>query len=302
MTPARDRPSQPTRPVAAPRLPSADQATDLFRRAAEANRNDPLRDGNLLRFPDYGQLVMTGDLHGHAANFAKLRRYAMLDRVAARHVLLHELIHAETAPGEPDRSHALLLEAARWKLDHPDQVHFLQSNHELSQLTDHPILKNGRVVLEDFRRGVYEGYVPRGEEVYRAICEFLASFPLAGRTHHRVWVSHSLPAEEDLADFDAGVFGRPLCPLDLAPGGPVYRLVWGRRFSPGHLEALARLFDADFFIVGHQPQESGSLVAHGRLIILASDHNHGSFLPVDLARPCTLEYLAGQIQKFVAVA
>ncbi len=39
----------------------AGQAADIFRRATQANRDDTLLKGALLEFPDYGQVVMTGD-------------------------------------------------------------------------------------------------------------------------------------------------------------------------------------------------------------------------------------------------
>ncbi|MCK6458048.1 MAG: hypothetical protein L6Q92_16155 [Phycisphaerae bacterium] len=283
-------------------VPAAEAAT-IFREAAVANRSDPLRRASTLHFPNYGQVVMTGDLHGHSHNFEKLRRYAMLDRASARHVILHELIHVETRPGATDASHRLLLEAARYKRDFPEQVHFLQSNHELSQLTGHQILKNGRPVIEDFLAGIVETY-GRSDAVavYEAIEEFLASFPIAARTPNRVWLSHSLPSVDDLRTFDAGVFERAPEPHDLAHGGAVYQLVWGRRFTAEHVAELARRLDVDWFIVGHQPQETGFDVMFDRLIILASDHSHGSFLPFDLSKPYTLEGLTANIRKFAAVA
>jgi hypothetical protein len=281
----------------------ATEAARIFHDAAGLNRSDPLRRHNLLEFPPYGQVVMTGDLHGHRKNFDKLVRYAMLDRAAARHVVLHEMIHAESEGGPTDDSHELLLEVAKYKCEFPEQVHFLQSNHELSQWTEHQIFKNGRPVIEDFVRGVLDHYgVEGGRSVYDAILDFLSSFPIAARTPNRLWLSHSLPAVADMQTFDPAVFSRPLAPYDLEYGGSVYQLVWGRRFSPEQLEQLARMFDVDFFIIGHTPQETGFDVVLDRVIILASDHNHGSFLPIDLARPCTLEHLVTSIRKFVAVA
>lgn len=283
---------------------SASDAAKTFRQAATLNRHDPFRQGAILQFPNYGQVVMTGDLHGHVANFEKLQRYAMLERLAGRHVILHEMIHVETAPGMADPSHELLLTAARYKCEYPEQVHFLQSNHELSQLTNHQILKAGRVVLEDFIRGVLEAYGPDGGAVvYESILDFLESFPLAARTPNRIWMSHSLPALYDLASFDPQILNRHASALDREPGGSVYQLVWGRRFSDEHVEACRRMFEADYFLLGHIPQESGYDVRFGRIVILASDHNHGVFLPFDLHRKYeSAEELVANIRKFVAVA
>src|SRR5262249_13635797 len=216
---------------------------------AEANRGDPLRTGTTLHLPNYGQLVATGDLHGHRGNFEKLKRFCMLEHASVRHVILHEMIHTEPLVGPLDTSHELLLEAARYKCAFPEQVHFLQSNHELSQLTSHQILKGGRAVLDDFERGVRERYGAGSRKGYEAILDFIRSFPIAARTANRVWVSHSLPAVDDMGYFDMGVFSRAAKESDLHAGGPIYSLVWGRRFTDGHVEALARQLDVDVFVI-----------------------------------------------------
>ncbi len=282
-------------------IATAEDAAATFKKAAEGNRRDPLLSGSMLQLPNYGQLVVTGDMHGHRANFEKLKRFSMLEHASVRHVILHEMIHTETPPGRPDESHELLLEAARYKCDFPDQVHFLQSNHELSQLTSHQILKGGRAVLEDFERGVRLTYGSGGGAVYQSILEFLASFPIAARTPNRVWISHSLPAADDMSYFDTGVFKRPLRESDLHAGGSVYSLVWGRRFTDAHVAALAQALDVDTFLIGHIPQETGFAIRNKRVIILASDHSHGVFLPFDLSKSYTADELVDCIRKFVAV-
>src|SRR6185436_6415141 len=179
-------------------------AIDTFRKAAELNLEDPIRQGSLLCFANYGQVVMTGDLHGHRRNFEKLVRYCRLENTPIRHVILHEMIHEEPQfLGDADRSVELLLDAAKWKTFFPEQVHFLQSNHELAQLQNHQISKGGRIVTDDFDRGVREVF--ETENVSRlldAIDEFIASFPLAGRTSNRIFLAHSLPDVQDIEDFD----------------------------------------------------------------------------------------------------
>ncbi|HVP11528.1 MAG TPA: metallophosphoesterase [Phycisphaerae bacterium] len=281
----------------------ADQAIATFREAARLNLEDPYRKGAMIRLPGYGQVVMTGDLHGHRKNLAKLEKYAMLDRVTARHVILHEIVHADVQASQVDHSHEALLEAARYKCEFPDQVHFLQSNHELAQLTDYPIAKNGRAVLEDFNAGVATAYgANRASGVLAAISEFIASFPLAARTENRVWLSHSLPNFYDMDEFSADIFNRQPTIEDLHENRSIFHMVWGRRYTVEQLEALSQLLDVDLFITGHQPQEMGYAVMFDRLIILASDHNHGSFLPFDLSKKQTAPDLIRNIRKFVAVA
>jgi hypothetical protein len=280
-----------------------ESAIDTFRQAAELNLSDPYRKGSLLDFDDYGQVVMTGDMHGHRRNFEKIVRYCQLESTPLRHVMLHELIHCEPAwLGEADRSVELLLDAAKWKTFFPDQVHFLQSNHELAQLQDHQITKGGRIVTDDFERGVAEVLESSDiDGVLEAINAFIASFPLAGRTPNGLFFAHSLPDSYAWELFDPMCLFAPPDELDLSEGGPVYQLVWGRRHTPDLLDKLASAYNVKYFIVGHQPQESGHEVLFDRLIILATDHNHGVFLPVDCGKQYTVEDLVKRIRPCAGV-
>jgi len=282
---------------------AAGQAAEVYLEAAKLNREDPLLTGSLLTFPDYGQVVMTGDLHGHRRNFEKLQRYCDLEHLGARHVVLHEIIHeeVETIEGR-DTSHEVLFDAARWKCEYPDQVHFLQSNHELAQATQHEISKNGRVVTLAFEREVTAAYGPGSDRVLEAIDTFIHSLPLAGRTPHRVFLSHSLPGPRDLPTFDVTVLARTPTAADFAPRGSAHSLVWGRYHTKAALNSLSELLDADYFICGHQPQEMGYDILHERMLILASDHNHGMFLPIDLSKTVTLSTLISNIHPLGAIA
>jgi hypothetical protein len=281
----------------------ADSAIETLKEATELNLEDPLRDGSLLRFANYGQVVMTGDLHGHRRNFEKLVRYCQLESTPVRHVLLHEMIHSEPKSIDwMDRSVELLLDAAQWKVFLPEQVHFLQSNHELAQMQDHEITKAGRLVTDDFERGVAE--VLKGErvdEALEAINAFIASFPVAARSDNGVFFAHSLPDAYHLNQFDPNCVFQPADRLDLAEGGMIYQLVWGRRHTPALLEKLAEAWDVRWFVIGHQPQEMGYSVQHDRLIILATDNDHGVFLPIDCSRQYDLEGLVRRIMPCVGV-
>ena len=283
-------------------MTDAIRAAEAFREAAHLNREDPLLDGSLLRFPDYGQLVMTGDLHGHRRNFERLVSFCNLENAGARHVILHELIHEEIVGLDTsDTSHELLFAAARWKCEFPDQVHFVLSNHELSQLNHDEITKNGRVVTEHFEKSVREAFGMGGDNVLDAISELIRSFPLAGRTASRVFLSHSLPAPRVLPAFDPSVLTRVPTDEDLHEPGSAHSLVWGRYHTEGALEALCDMLDVDFFVCGHQPQESGFEVVHDRMVIIASDHNHGVYIPLDLKSEMTLKKLTASIRPFAAL-
>lgn len=281
--------------------PDGKAAAEILHETARLNREDPLRTGSLLTFPSAGQLVVTGDFHGHLRNFDKLQRFCALKSSPARMVLLHELIHTEPdPPGTPDFSIDLLVRAAQWKCDFPDNVFFIQSNHELSQLVGHEITKGGRYVLADFDRGVRERYGAHGDDVLDGVRDYIASLALAARTANGVFIAHSLPDPLFAESFDLTVFDREPTPRDTHPGGPAYALVWGRFHSEQIAEVFARRFNAQVLVIGHTPQEFGYRRI-GRLLILASDHNHGVFLPIDLARPCTAESLEPLIRKFVSV-
>jgi hypothetical protein len=281
----------------------AKKAIETFRQAAELNLDDPLLEGSCLHLPDYGQLVMTGDMHGHMRNFEKLQRFARLDKTPVRHVILHELIHEETPTfSTPDESHLLLLQAAEYKCQFPEQVHFLQSNHELAQMSGSQITKAGRAVCADYEAGVRSTYGSKDfEDVLEAMYGFIASHPVAARTPNRIFCSHSLPDDSDMPRFDPTVVNRRPTPEDLNEGGSVHMLVWGRRWNVAQLEHLRKVFDVDIFLVGHTPQEMGYTVLDNRVIILASDHSHGVFLPFDLKRKYDIDQLSKCIRKYVAV-
>jgi hypothetical protein len=284
----------------APDLGQARVAADLLRQAAAMIREDPERRGSLLYFGSAGQLVVTGDLHGNLHNFEKLQRFCRLQNSPGRRVILHELIHDEPLSGPVDLSIDLLVRAAAWKCEFPDNIYFLQSNHELSQLRRHEISKGGRSVIHDFERGVQQRYGKDAELVVAAVDDYLRSLPLAARLANRIFVSHSLPDLLSFGLFDWSVFERELSEGDLEPGGSAYALVWGRYHSPQLLDLLAQRLDADTFITGHMPQDMGYAVV-GRMIILASEHAHGTFLPIDLSRRYSTDELVRAIRKFVEI-
>ena len=78
---------------------------------------------------------------------------------------------------------------------------------------------------------------------------------------------------------------------DCEKPGSAYLLTWGRRHSQALLDKMAELFDVDIFILGHQPQQQGWRKAAKNLIIIASDHNHGCLLSIDLAKSYTIDEL-----------
>ncbi len=279
------------------------EAIDVLNEAARANREDEFRKGSLLDLNDHGQVVMTGDLHGNLKNYRKLVKYASLDTTPARHIVLHELLHMPTlSPGDSDPSFWLTVEAARYKCEFPEQVHFLLGNHEIAQLTNRDIVKDGLYSIANFRQTVMKEYGDdRGQDVMMAINEFILSMPLAARTPNRVFLSHSVPDSSQMVLFDPDIVHRKWRLQDALPGGSVYLLTWGRQRSVNHMNELARLYDVDTFITGHVQQDMGHDVVCERMIILASEHSHGVFLPFDLQKSCTVQTLTANIRKIASI-
>lgn len=282
---------------------NADQVLEVLGGATEENQSDAYRTGQVVNLPAEGELWVTGDIHDHRRNFEKFIKGADLANNPQRHIVLHELIHGDhfDATGAED-SWTMLVQAAELKCDYASQVHFLLANHDLAQIHGEGILKGGMSVCEAFNAGIKRDFGDRRYAVQVAITEFLLSFPLAIRTGNGLFISHSLPAEAEIANFDYGVFDRALTGNDYKRRiGPAYQLVWGRKASAEGASTFADQVGASLLITGHQPQESGYAVNGDRHIIIASDHNQGVFIPLSLEETYTMDDVAVRVTKFVAL-
>ncbi len=120
-----------------------------YRDAARINLESPGREGNIVVLSEElaGEVMVTGDLHGHRRNFNAIRRIAALDGQPRRHLVLQEVCHGGPMyPNGGCMSHAMLEDVTRMIVQYPGRVHFLLSNHELSELTDYPIQKNRQML------------------------------------------------------------------------------------------------------------------------------------------------------------
>ncbi len=180
-------------------MASSDQVEAVLeccRQAACANLETPGRQGNVVVLDSNrgDDCLVSGDLHGHTANFEALLRLADLDAHPRRHLVLQEVCHGgPTFPNGGCRSFELLERVAALKVRYPQQVHFLLSNHELAELTDYPILKAKRMLNLVFRMGLQEAYGEAADRVREAYCEFIRTCPLAVRLASGVFMSHSAP-------------------------------------------------------------------------------------------------------------
>jgi hypothetical protein len=283
---------------------SASQVLETFNAAKDENALDSLRKGQVVHLPGEGELWMTGDIHDHRTNFAKLVAAADLGANPQRHLVLHELIHGDhfDSAGAED-SWQTLHRAAELKCDYPSQVHFLLANHDLAQIHGEGIMKAGLSVCEAFNSGVKRDFGAEATSITVAITEFLLSLPLGIRLANRMFLCHSLPTDAQVATFDFSVFEREaLRPEDYRrKTGPVYQLIWGRNVTPVGVAEFAGKIDADLIVTGHQPQEMGFFVNGPQHLILASEHSQGVFLPIDMAQSYTMETLVPRLRKFVSV-
>lgn len=282
---------------------SADTVLEAFGCATEENQIDPMRAHQVVHLPADGEVWMTGDIHDHRRNWEKLIKYADLPNNPQRHLILHELIHGDHYdPNGAEDSWLTLYEAAKLKCDYPSQIHFLLANHDLAQIHGEGIMKSGISVCEAFNAGVKRDFPEGGTNVTVAITEFLLSLPLAIKSANGILFTHSLPTDEQIEKFDFTVFDRPLTGPDYKRRvGPVYQLIWGRHITAAGVDMFAEKMGVKQIITGHQPQEMGYAVNGDKHLIIASDHNHGVFLPLDLATEYTMDEMVERLVKFVGL-
>lgn len=282
---------------------SPDAALEIFQAAGDENLSSPMRKAQVVTLPESGEVWMTGDIHDHRSNFNKLLRAADLANHSQRHLILHELIHGDhfDATGAEDSWH-MLLRAAELKCDYPNQVHFLLANHDLAQIHGEGIMKSGLSVCEAFNAGVKRDFGAAATSIQVAITEFLLTLPLAIRCPNGLFFSHSLPSDTQVESFDFTVFDRALAGPDYKRRvGPVYQLIWGRNITPAAAATFAEKMGAKMLITGHQPQDTGYAMNGTQHLIIASDHNQGVFLPLNLSQQYDMKGLVDRITKFVAL-
>ncbi len=269
---------------------------DLLNKGAEANNADKYRRGNLIRLPAEGDLIVTGDLHGHRRNFERILDFADLTNHPGRHIVLQEIIHGGPEDSQGGcLSYKLLFDAVRYKLRFPDRVHIIMANHDTTFINNSEVMKEGKEMNRAMRSAMEREFGQAFGGIELATRQFLFSQPLAARCENRIWLSHSLPADRLVEKFDPKVLDNNLKINDVVRPGSAYLLTWGRKHSQALLDSMAKTFDADIFVLGHQPQEQGWRQAGANLIILSSNHNHGCLLSIDLAKSYTIEQLIESI-------
>ena len=276
---------------------------DLLNKGVEANGADSFRRGNLICLPADGSLIVAGDIHGHRRNFERLVNFADLADNPDRHIVLQEIIHGGPEDSEGGcLSYRLLFDVVRYKLSFPDRVHIIMGNHDTTFISNSEVMKNGKEMNRSMRSALDREFKEASADVKLAIKQFLFSQPLAVRCDNRIWLSHSLPSARYVDEFDRQILDRQLKTDDCEKPGSAYLLTWGRKHGQPLLDKMAELFDVDIFVLGHQPQLQGWSRAGKNLIIIASDHNHGCLLSIDLAKSYTVETLIDSIVPLATIS
>ena len=275
----------------------------MLNKGTEASKADKFRQGNLINLPADGRLIITGDIHGHRRNFERIVAFADLANNPDRHIVLQEIIHGGPEDSKGGcLSYKLLFDAIRYKLSFPDRVHIIMGNHDIAFINNTKVMKNGKELNRSMRLALKREFQQASTNIELVIKQFLFSQPLAVKCDNRIWLSHSLPSNRYIDKFDQQILDKQLKINDVVRPGSAYLLIWGRKHSQSLLNKMAKLFDVDIFILGHQPQEQGWSRAGKNLIIVASDHNHGCLLSIDLAKSYTIEELIESIVPLTSIS
>ncbi|HBG28819.1 MAG: hypothetical protein A2Y10_06845 [Planctomycetes bacterium GWF2_41_51] len=280
----------------------AEDLIKLLETGIAANQQDKYRKANVIVLPEQGDLVITGDIHGHRRNFERIVTYSNLENNPQRHLILQEIIHG----GAEDNhggclSFEVLAEAVKLKVNFPDRVHFILANHDTAFINNSDVMKGGKEMNASMRAALKRRFGNNMKTVESAIERFLFSQPLAVKTSNRIWISHSLPSDRNVEKFDFTIFDRTLKIVDIVRPNSAYLLTWGRGQSVDKLEFFAGRLDVDLFVLGHQVQETGWTTNNKNLVILDSQHNHGHLLRVELDSQYTIDKLVKSLIPIASI-
>jgi hypothetical protein len=278
-------------------MPQPDRLLNTLQQAARAFRDTPGRTGHVVRLPAGAEVLVAGDMHGSVENFRLLLRRAELAAQPQRHLVLQEVVHGPFRyPAGGDKSHQLLDLVAALKCQYPAQVHFLIGNHELAQWQGQRVIKGLDNQNDLFQLGVQNAYGTWAGQVLEAYHALFAAADAAIVTANRVWLSHSLPTGRRLATFDPANLERDEWqPTDLASGGALHALVWGRDVSEATAAAFLARVDSDWLITGHIPCPEGYATPNSCQLILDAMGTPACCCLFPTARPVILADLVSGI-------
>ncbi|MDG2199783.1 MAG: metallophosphoesterase [Phycisphaerales bacterium] len=273
-------------------LNNPEATVELFTSAGQAMHEAAHRSGSIVRLPRHGRLLVSGDLHDHLDHWYRIQHLAKLPESPEHHVVVQELIHGDRLLNGMDFSYRMLARVAELVLAHPDQVHVVLGNHELSQLTRRAVSKGAGNSVALFQDAVDWVYGDDAQAVTEAIETFIAAMPLAVRTESGLLCTHSLPAVDRMGAFEPEILERPLRPADYeGSGSSIYMLTWGRRHEDTQLDMLAKRWGVTTFCIGHQSVPEGIRQDGPRLVAINSDRANGMVIDWPLDRDPSPEAL-----------
>jgi hypothetical protein len=294
-------------------LSTASAVADALNAGAAANRTAACRKASIDMVRAPGRLIATGDLHDNPVNMMKLVRLAFDDARTPAHLTLHEIIHSPRLLNGMDFSFRALARSAALKAAFPEHVHTLLGNHELAQLVGNDIIKDGIRCIDAFNAGIDQAFGSDADTVLVAVADFIRSMPLALKCvcnhpvsgepdSYIILCAHSLPGPAMMARFDTTILGRELSEADYSPrSGSAHMMVWGRGYDHDQLEDLVERWGVNLFILGHEKADDGFLLIPPNAVVLASDHDNGTYLPVDFERPPKPEQLPALIKRLADI-
>jgi hypothetical protein len=281
-----------------------DEVVAALRAGANANRTAKCRRLSIDYIEGPGRLIATGDLHDNPMHFSKLVRAAGMDGSVppelVSHLTLHEVIHSDRLLNGMDMSYRVLARVADLKSRFPEHVHTMLGNHELAQMMNHIIMKDGVRSVEAFNAGVYYIFGERCDEVYDAILDFIRSMPIALRVHTPkgdILCAHSIPPAAIMTRFDTTILSRELSEEDYGIRGAAHAMTWGRGYDAGGLEDLTERWGVWYFVLGHEHTDRGWNFVPPNAVVLNSDHSQGVFLPIDMSNPSRPEEVGRRVVR-----
>lgn len=266
---------------------------EAYLKTIRGNMEDKYRVGDLIEFPEDGDVIIMGDLHGNRHNFRKVVKAANLAENPKRHLIVQEATH--TWEVTEDRSFLLHEEIAFLKSEFPDQVHIILGNHELSELTGKEILKGGICYNILFREGMKKNYGPYYDKVKELFDDYIRTMPLACRAKNGIFICHSTPPQKYIPHYTLSFFrkgsGSQKKDKVLAEN-----LVWGRDLSQEAADAFAKNVKSKIIIVGHTACKQGFQVPNSRHIILDSKGLYATSLHFRLDKKYNQKGLVKNIQ------
>jgi len=293
------------------------QVLTTLHAATEANLTASCRSGSIDRIKagthtcgsgtlQQSRLIATGDLHDNPVHLSRLVQAAGLvtgdsavsERREPSHLTLHEVIHGGRLVNGMDFSYRALARVAALKASHPEHVHTLLANHELSQIVGAGIIKDDINVVTAFNDAVEYVFGDDSHAVQEAIGAFIRSMPLGLLCEHSpasgsesgtsrgspsaILCAHSLPSPGMMDRFDPDVLFRELTEEDYVPRrGSAHVMVWGRGHTAEQLTALGERWGVSLFILGHEKADEGVLLVKPNAVVLNSDHERGKMIELD---------------------